>query len=307
MSGSENKISNTESSDDSREITKQSKSSFLYSFSLLSKEKNDAINTVYAFCRKTDDIADNEELTIEEKFHQLTEWRAELKKALNLTGEESKFELLNKVNSVIKKFNIPEQPFFDLIDGMEMDLNKNRYSTFAELIDYCYKAASTVGLMSIEIFGYRNPETKKFAVNLGIALQLTNILRDVNKDAKNGRIYIPMEDLRRFNYTENDLLEGKYNIEFIKLMEFECNRAREYYAEADRELSKEDKGNMFAARIMEHIYFRLLRKIEKKNYNVFEKELSVSKVMKILITAGVYFKYKTLYGFDEDKLGVNGK
>jgi len=286
--------------DESREITKQSKSSFLYSFSLLPKEKNDAINIVYAYCRMTDDIVDNQDKTIEEKFDQITEWRIELAKAIS--GEVSKFSLLNELASVIKKFKIPEQPFLELIDGMEMDLNKDRYSTFAELMDYCYKVASTVGLMSIEIFGYKNPETKNFAVNLGIALQLTNILRDVKTDAENGRIYIPMEDLRRFNYTKNDLLEGKYNSEFIKLMEFECNRAKEFYAEADKDLSKEDKGNMFAARIMEHIYFRLLKKIENKNYNVFEKKLSVSKLKKILITTGVYIKYKTLYGFNEDSL-----
>ena len=291
--------------DESKEITKQSKSSFLYSFSLLPKDKNDAINTVYAYCRMTDDIADNQDKTVEEKSGQISEWRAELRKALS--GEDSKFSLLNKLVIVIKKFNIPEQPFFELIDGMELDLKKNRYSTFAELMDYCYKVASTVGLMSIEIFGYKNPETKNFAVNLGIALQLTNILRDIKTDAENGRIYIPMEDLRRFNFTENDLLSSNYNSEFIKLMEFECSRAREFYAEADRDLPKEDKGNMFAARIMEHIYFRLLKKIESKNYNVFEKKLSVSKLKKILITTGVYVKYKTLYGFNEDSLVTDVK
>lgn len=292
-------------SDESREITKQSKSSFLYSFSLLSKEKNDAINTVYAYCRMTDDIVDNGKKSPEEKYEELNEWRSELSKALS--GESVKFSLLNKLNKVIKKFSIPEFPFFELIDGMEMDLKKNRYSTFAELRDYCYKVASTVGLMSIEIFGYKNPQTRNFAVNLGIALQLTNILRDIKTDSENGRIYIPMEDLRRFNYNENDLLEGKYNSEFVKLMEFECNRAKKYYEEADRELAKEDKGNMFAARIMEYVYFRLLRKIEKKNYNVFEKKLSVSKIKKIIITAGVYLKYKLLYGFHEEKAAISEK
>ncbi|HMQ68819.1 MAG TPA: presqualene diphosphate synthase HpnD [Ignavibacteria bacterium] len=292
-------------SDESREITKQSKSSFLYSFSLLSGEKNDAINTVYAYCRMTDDIVDNQGKTPEEKFEDLKEWRNELSKALS--GEVVKFSLLNKLNLVIKKFNIPELPFFELIDGMEMDLIKNRYSTFAELREYCYKVASTVGLMSIEIFGYKNPETRNFAVNLGIALQLTNILRDIRTDADNGRIYIPMEDLRRFNYSESDLLEGKYNSEFVKLMEFECNRAKEYYQEADRELAREDKGNMFAARIMEYVYFRLLRKIEKKNYNVFEKKLSVSKLKKIIITAGVYLKYRMIYGFHEERAAISEK
>ena len=288
-----------------KEITKQSKSNFLYSFSLLPKEKNEAINTVYAFCRKTDDIVDDENESVEKKYSRIIEWRDEFEKAL-ISGD-SKYSLLNNVNIIIKKFSIPVEPFFDLIKGMEMDLKKNRYNTFTELMDYCFNVASTVGLMSIEIFGYNNPRTKDFAINLGIALQLTNILRDIKTDAQHGRIYIPLEDLRRFNYSENDLLSFRYNDDFIKLMKHECERARFFYEEANKSLSKEDKGLMFAARIMEHIYFRVLKKIEKKNYNVFEKKLKVSKLKKIFITAGVYIKYKMLYSFDENRLALNGK
>lgn len=293
------------SESEEKEITRQSKSNFLYSFSLLSKEKNDAINTVYAFCRRTDDIVDDENESIESKHSMITEWRNELEKALK--NGDSKYSLLNSLNKIIKKFNIPAEPFFDLIKGMEMDLKKNRYNTFGELIDYCFNVASTVGLMSIEIFGYNNPKTKDFAVNLGIALQLTNILRDIKTDAEYGRIYIPLEDMESFNYTEEDLLRFKYNSNFINLMKHECGRARHYYNEANKNLTKEDKGLMFAARIMEHIYFRVLKKIEKRNYNVFEKKVKVSKLRKIYITAGVYLKYKLLYSFDENKLALNGK
>ena len=293
------------SGNEEKEITKQSKSNFLYSFSLLPKEKNEAINTVYAFCRKTDDIVDNENESLEKKYSRINEWRNEFEKAL-ISGD-SKYSLLNNVNLIIKKFSIPVEPFFDLIKGMEMDLKKNRYNTFTELMDYCFNVASTVGLMSIEIFGYNNPRTKDFAINLGIALQLTNILRDIKTDAQHGRIYIPLEDLRRFNYSENDLLSFRYNDDFIKLMKHECERARYFYDEANRSLSKEDKGLMFAARIMEHIYFRVLKKIEKRNYNVFEKKVRVSNLKKIFITAGVYVKYKLLYSFDENRLALNGK
>ncbi len=288
-----------------KEITKQSKSNFLYSFSLLSKEKNDAINTVYAFCRKTDDIVDDENESIEKKYSRILEWRSELEKAL-ISGD-SKYSLLNNVNIIIKKFSIPVEPFFDLIKGMEMDLKKNRYNTFTELMDYCFNVASTVGLMSIEIFGYNNPRTKDFAINLGIALQLTNILRDIKTDAQQGRIYIPLEDLRRFNYSENDLLNFRYNDDFIKLMKHECERAKFFYEQANNSLTKEDKGLMFAARIMEHIYFRVLREIEKRNYNVFEKKVRVSNLKKIFITAGVYAKYRLLYSFDENRLALNNK
>jgi len=288
-----------------KEIVKSSKSNFFYSFSLLSKEKNDAINTVYAFCRNTDDIVDNENENYEKKYSRITEWKIELEKSLR--NGDSKYSLLNKLNTVIKKFNIPVEPFFDLIKGMELDLKKNRYSNFNELSDYCFKVASTVGLMCIEIFGYNNQKTKDFAINLGIALQLTNIIRDIKTDADIGRIYIPLEDLRRFNYSENDLFKNKYNEEFINLMKYECERARFFYNEADKSLSKEDKGLMFAARIMEHIYFRVLKKIEKNNYNVFKKKVRVSNFKKILITAGVYVKYKLLYSFDENRLAMNGK
>jgi len=293
------------SDNEQKEITKKSKSNFLYSFSLLPKEKNEAINTVYAFCRKTDDIVDDENENPERKYSRIIEWRKELEKAL--TNGNSKFSLLNKVNIVIRKFNIPVEPFFDLIKGMEADLKKNRYNTFGELMDYCFNVASTVGLMCIEIFGYNNPKTKDFAINLGIALQLTNILRDIKTDAEHGRIYIPLEDLRRFNYHEEDLFNNRYNDDFIKLMKYECERARFFYDEANRSLTKEDKGLMFAARIMEHIYFRMLKKIERRNYNVFERKVRVSNFNKIFITAGVYLKYRLLYSFDENKLALNGK
>lgn len=281
------------------------KSSFFYSFSMLPKEKNEAINTVYAFCRETDDIVDETDASAEMKRSRIHEWKSELEKAIK--NENSKFSLLNNVSRVIKKFKIPSEPFFELIKGMELDIAKNRYSTFGELNDYCYKVASTVGLMCIEIFGYKNPKTKDFAVNLGIALQLTNILRDIKTDARLGRIYIPLEDLLKFNYPESELLNFSYSEEFRKLMKFECDRAHSYYKKANESLDKKDKGLMIAARVMQHIYYGVLRKIEKKNYNVFESEVKVSKLKKIIIAGGVYLKYKLLYDFSEDDLAVNGK
>lgn len=294
-----------ESQIEEKEITKKSKSNFFYSFSLLPKEKNEAINTVYAFCRSTDDIVDNETESEEKKYSKILEWRDEFKKALK-TGN-SKYSLLNNLNRIIKRFNIPIEPFFDLIKGMEMDLKKKRYNNFSELMDYCFNVASTVGLMCIEIFGYNNPKTKDFAINLGIALQLTNILRDIKTDSQQGRIYIPLEDLKKFNYSESELMNFVYNENFRNLMKYECERAGHYYDKANSYLTKEDKGLMFAARIMEHIYFRVLKKIEKKNYNVFENKVKVSKLKKIYITAGVYLKYRLLYNFDHPGLALNGK
>jgi phytoene synthase len=284
---------------DHTEITKGSKTNFLYSFSLLPKEKNDAINTVYAFCRKTDDIVDDETTSIVDRFTKINDWRKELEKALKGNSNNA---LFNQLNVIINKFNIPIEPFFELIRGMEMDLEKNRYETFEELNKYCYRAAATVGLMCIEIFGYRNSSAKDFAVNLGIALQLTNILRDIKKDALNNRIYIPRGDLEKFGYSEKELLENKYNDSFIELMKYESERARKFYKKADSYLSKEDKGLMFPARIMQHIYFNVLKNIEKSNYNVFEKYAKVSKFRKIFITLGVYLKYRLLYSFNDTRM-----
>lgn len=271
------------------EITQNSKTNFLYSFSLLPKEKYEAINTVYAFCRHTDDIVDNETESTELRYQKIREWRDEFERSL--TGK-SKYSLLNQVNKIIRNFNIPVEPFFELIKGMEADLQVSRYKDFETLYQYCFRAAATVGLMCIEIFGYKTENAKQYAVNLGIALQLTNILRDIKFDAMNGRIYLPAEDLKRFGYSEDDLLNYRYNESFIELMKFECKRAREYFEKANDCFVKEDRKLLFPARIMQKIYFNILEKIEKMNYNVFKKKAKVSKLKKIYYTLGVFVKYK---------------
>ncbi len=270
-------------------ITQNSKTNFLYSFSLLPKEKFEAINTVYAFCRQTDDIVDNEEESVELKFRKIREWKNQFEKAL---AGSSDYALLNQVNRIIRKFNIPVEPFFELIKGMEADLQVSRYKDFNTLYQYCFRAAATVGLMCIEIFGYKTENAKQYAVNLGIALQLTNILRDIKFDALNGRIYLPEEDMKRFGYTEEDLMSFKYNESFVELMKFECKRAREYFEKANESFAKEDRKSLFPARIMQKIYFNILEKIEKMNYNVFSKKAKVSKLKKLYYTFGVFVKYK---------------
>jgi 15-cis-phytoene synthase len=274
------------------EITAKSKTNFLYSFSLLPKEKNEAINTVYAFCRQTDDIVDNESDTHEIKYKKIHLWREEFEKALQ---GSSSYPLLNQVNRIIKKFNIPVEPFFELIKGVEADLQTSRYKDFETLYRYCYRVAVTVGLMSIEVFGYKTKNAKDYAVNLGIAMQLTNILRDIKYDAQNGRIYIPGEDLKRFGYSEDDLMNSRYNDSFVELMKFECRRAREYFEKANNSFDKKDRKLLFPARIMQKIYFGILEKIEKMNYNVFQKKARISKLRKLFITFGVYLKYNLAY------------
>jgi 15-cis-phytoene synthase len=279
-------------SDITKDIAKGSKSSFYYAFSLLPAPKRDAMNTVYSFCRQTDDIVDEENESEDCKYEKLRKWRIEFEKALY---ERSEYLLFNKLMKIVKQFNIPIEPFFELIKGMEMDLQNKRYINFEDLLLYCYRVASTVGLMCIEIFGYKNKSTKDFAVNLGLALQLTNILRDVKTDAQNGRIYLPQEDLVKFNYTEKELLNNVYNKNFISLMKYEAERAKKYFDLANHSLTLEDKPSMFAARAMQHIYYKLLKKIEDKNFNVFEKKIKVSKFEKVGISLGVWAKYSLVY------------
>ncbi len=279
-------------SDTAKEISKQSKSSFYYAFNLLSEDKRDAMNTVYAFCRKTDDIVDENSDSTDLKSEKLRKWRIEFEKSFS---GHSEFSLLNKLGTTISKFNIPLDPFFELIKGMEMDLQKDRYNSFDDLQLYCYRVASTVGLICIEIFGYKHPSTKQFAVDLGIALQMTNILRDIGKDAKNGRIYLPQEDLEKFNYTEQEILSLIYNNNFKDLMIYESTRAKQFFNSATAHLDLDDKKTMFAARAMQHIYYKMLEKIIAKDYDVFNNDIKVSNLEKAGIALGVWAKYNLVY------------
>lgn len=278
--------------EEAKKIAKESKSSFYYAFNLLPQEKREAMNAIYAFCRKSDDIVDEDYGPDSLKYENLRKWRIELENALR---GKSNYALLNKVVASIQTFNIPVEPFFDLIKGMEIDLQRKRFESFEDLKDYCYKVASTVGLMTIEIFGYKYPSTKEFAVNLGLALQLTNILRDVKKDAANGRIYLPAEDLERFNYSEIELLNNVYNENFKELMRFQAQRARGFYNAANNALKFEDKPSLFAARAMQHIYYSLLEKLERSEFDVYNNEINVSRFKKVSISLGVWLKYSLVY------------
>jgi len=271
-------------------VEKNKRSNFYYSFLFLPKLKREAINIVYAWCRVADDIVDEEE-NLSTKRQRLFQWAKEFEHGINGT---SQYALVNKLAHIIKRFNIPLHHFHDLIKGMEMDLLKTRYRTFDELKLYCYRAASTVGLICTEIFGYKHEEAKEYAVNLGIALQLTNILRDVASDAKRGRIYLPEEDMRQFGYSEEELLSSTYNENFYRLMKFEAERAKQYFAEAMRHLSEEDKPLFIAALIMQEIYSRLLRDIERAEYNVFANRIHISNFKKILITTNVWWNNRKI-------------
>ncbi len=263
-------------------------SNFYFSFLLLPKPKREAIETIYAFCRYTDDIVD-EQGEPGEKHTRLRQWTVELQSALRGT---SRYALLNNLVGIIRRFRIPLEHFDELLKGMEMDLVKTRYETFEELEQYCYRAASTVGLICSEVFGYHQEKTKQYAINLGIALQLTNILRDIKTDARRGRIYLPQEDLRRFGYSEQELLRSVYNDRFVELMRFECDRAHAYYRKAKENLAEEDKPLFYAARTMGNIYYLLLRRIERSHYDVFSRRIRLSAAVKLMIAMALRIRNK---------------
>lgn len=262
----------------------KSKTNFYYSFSFLPKDEREAIQTVYAFCRQIDDIVDEaptqETSAIMKKRERLQWWRNEIELLYSGT---SMLPYLIPLGTVIKRFTIPKQYFLTLIDGCERDLTQMRYETFEDLKSYCYSVASVVGLICIEIFGYKYEQTKEYAVNLGYALQLTNILRDVQSDKERGYIYIPKEDLSRFKLTDEDIMNEVYDERFIGLMSYQAQRAREYYNKARASLRSDERLTMFAAEIMDAIYYRLLEKIELNDYAVYAKKIRVASLHKIWI------------------------
>ncbi len=282
------------------------RTNFYYSFSLLPRAERKAVHSVYAFCRYADDIVDEDpvvigassagrEIDVSDKIlkkrERLERLRNEVEKCYAGT---SRHPILLPLSTVVNRFHIPKQYFLTLIDGMEMDLVRTRYATFEELREYCYSVASVVGLICCEIFGYRYEETKEYAVDLGIALQLTNILRDIGSDAEHGRIYLPTEDLATFGYSEEDLFASRYNLPFVELMRFEARRARDHYGRARAALRPDERRTMFAAEIMDAIYYRMLEKIELNEFNVFDRRIRVRTPHKIWIAAKLWLITRVL-------------
>ena len=261
------------------DITRQSSSNFYYAFMLLPIERRRSLYAVYAFCRFVDDVADDE--SIRDPARLLSRWREELARVY---GEGAPTRAISRaLADTVQRFSVPRRCFEELIAGMEMDLSCKRYATFDELRRYCYRAAAVVGLICIEIFGYTNPDAKVYAENLGIACQLTNILRDVKEDAAKGRIYLPLEDLAQFSVTETEILEGVYSDAFVRLMEFEAHRAREYYQRAEQSLPPEDRSTLLTAEAMRLIYGSLLDRIVSSNYRVLDRRLSLSATHKLYL------------------------
>jgi phytoene synthase len=248
---------------------------------VLPPRKRSAIIAVWDFCRAVDDAVDEAPDSAAAQ-SRLSLWREELA-ALYSPGGAPTTAQGRSLQPYIAEFNLPRRPFADLIDGVEMDLAHVCYQTFAELADYCRRVASAVGLVCVEIFGYRDPGARSYAIDLGMALQLTNIIRDVAADLRKGRIYLPAEDLARFRVTEDDLRAGRTTPAVRALMRFECERARFYYTKAAAALPPVDRRSLLAAAIMGAIYFEILRRVERSGYDVFSQRIRVPRPARALI------------------------
>lgn len=266
-----------------QDVTRRSSSNFYYAFRLLPPERRESLCAVYAFCRFVDDIADD--AGRRDPAGLLARWREELARVYD--GDPT-HPIGHALADTARRFPIAQQHFLDLIRGVELDLTRRRYATFDELYEYCYLVASTVGLVCIEVFGHRHESARDYAVDLGIAFQLTNILRDVMEDASRGRIYLPLDDLRRFDCREDDLLGGRYTTRVGALMAFECGRARAYYLRAGGALAAEDRGSLAPAEAMRSIYERLLARIEARHFDVFGPKVTLRGYEKVTLALAAW-------------------
>lgn len=271
------------------EVAKTQARNFYFSFLTLPPERKSAMCAVYAFFRYSDDVSD-EAAEDASKEVQMREWRAALDRALN--GEYGDSRILPAFHDTVMRFQIPAHYFHELIDGTEMDLSKRRYETFAELHQYCYRVASVVGFVCMHIWGFDPADGKalQYGEACGLALQLTNILRDVKEDAERDRIYLPQEDLRRFNVREEDLLHGRMTEEFRSLMHFEAERAQEYYRQAALLVPLIHPEGRATLKIMVKIYHGLLYKIEAAQYDVFSGRVRLSTPRKLSIVFGAWLR-----------------
>ncbi len=250
----------------SRAITQKSASNLALAFRILPKAKSDGMSALYAFCREVDDVADEESVPVEKRREQLAAWRADIARACG--NETPQFAVNRELQPVIRQYHLPYKHFNELLQGVEMDLDIKRYANYDDLELYCYRVASVVGLLSIEIFGYQDPKCREYAVFLGKALQLTNILRDVRTDAERGRIYLPLSELERFRVTPEEILRFEYSPRFYELANSVAQRARHFYQAAREALPAVDRRSMVAAELMGSVYWHLLRKLERRRFDV---------------------------------------
>ena len=269
---------------DNMKNCKLEKSNFRFAFYLLTKEKRIAISNFYLLCSYLDNIVDNNDANIVERQERLKHWKGIIVKLCSNDNDNS-LQILSPLKDVFNKYAIPNELIYVLVDGIGSDLKRNRYNTFDELLEYCYGVASVVGLICMYIFtdNNLNENLKNYAINLGYALQITNIIRDVGEDFKRNFIYIPQDLLTKFNYTEQDIANNIYNKNFYDLMNHLYEKAHYYYDTANTFSKNENKNMLKSAEGMKNIYFKLLQKIKKNNFHIYEKKIRINNLQKILL------------------------
>jgi len=272
-------------------ITRRYARNFYFSSLFLHEEKRKAAYAIYAICRISDEATDKDASLVE-----LSTAKRNIDSVYENT--EIRTNLLLAFQQTINKYAIPRHCFEELIDGMYTDFRKNRYKDFSELKDYCYKVAGVVGLMMIRVFGYENYETEKYAINLGIAMQLTNILRDIKEDYhRRGRIYLPWEEMVSFGVTENDIANGLVNENFKSLIRFQIARARGFYRDAEPGFKLiTDRRCRFVVYLMEEVYSKILEQIERNNYDVFSRRAQLGPWENLKCTLKAYTRFKKSEG-----------
>jgi len=278
-----------------RSITRQYAKTFYMATRFLPNHKQRSIFAIYALCRYLDDLVDEaEDLMRQEKinnsqiYNKLTGWKEKLQATYN--GEVYDDAILYAFSDVLKKYYIPIELPFLLVEGVYTDLVKNRFQTFDEVYDYSYKVASVVGLITSKVFGYSNPDAEKYAVDLGIAMQLTNIIRDVGEDIERGRIYLPMEDLDAFEIDEQQFLTGVMTPKIKDLLAFQVNRARSYYYKAEPGITLLEHDSRLPVYLASRNYSRILDKVEQNNYDVFSQRAYLNSTEKLRILPKVWFQ-----------------
>jgi len=276
----------------SEQITQRSASNLALAFIMLPKRKRAGMSALYAFCREVDDVADEESLPVAQRRSRLNEWRTDIRAACD--GGRPQLPVNRELQPYIIAHQMPFALFDDLIRGVEMDLDVTRYETWEELEQYCYRVASVVGLLSIEIFGYTSPACHDYAVHLGKALQLTNILRDVGNDAARGRIYLPLAELRRNEVKEAEIIDGQFSPHFRRLAQATACRARHHFERAQAMLPPEDRRAMVAAELMGAVYWRLLRKLEERDFPVLATTpTKLHKLQKLALIVRTWYRCAT--------------
>ena len=270
---------------ESRDITRREAKNFYYAFLTLPQERRRAIYVAYAFCRYCDDAVDTAE-SVDQKMATLESLHASLNDAY--TGRTS-YPLFLALADVADRHDIPEEYFKQVIHGVESDLTKVRYQDFEELRSYCYQVASVVGLICLQIFGYKDDSAREHAIDLGLAMQLTNIARDIQEDLGLGRIYLPQDEIARFGYSEEALEAGIVNESFIDLMRFQAQRARGYFDSGFKLLPYLSPRSRACPAVMGQLYSKVLQRIEEAEFDVFQHRISLSKTEKLRVTAQTWF------------------